>query len=232
MNLFQSNLSSRRAFSRVEAASLCGVALLSSAILIPALAQTNPFDFFGRARENARSASCASNLKQISLGFLQYEQDYDDKMPPASANNKNLGTNGFGWAGVLQPYLKSTQIFQCPSEKHPFVDGADPTKPNYTDYWMNARLSGLELAKINAPAQILLAGDGDGGSPSSTARYHINTLPASWRTTSGSPARRHSDMANYAFLDGHVKLLKPTAITMATLARMSKYGAVGTFSPR
>jgi len=232
MNSFQSNHSSRRAFSRVEAVALCGVALLSSAILIPALAQTNPFDFFGNARENARRASCSNNLKQISLGFIQYYQDYDGKMPPASTPRRNAPNGSFGWANVLQPYFKSTQIFQCPSEKHPMTNDPDPTKPNYTDYWMNSRASGLEIAKIMSPSQTLLAGDGDGGSPNSTARYNIGALPASWRTKSGSPARRHFDRANYAFLDGHVKLLKPTAITMAPLAQMSKYGAVGTFSPR
>jgi len=232
MNLFQSNRSTRRGFSRVEAVALCGAALLSSALLIPALAQTNPFDFFGNARENARRASCSNNLKQLALGVVQYEQDYDERMPPVSTPNKNLGKDGFGWAGVIQPYIRSTTVYQCPSEKHPALDSPDPTKPNYTDYWMNTRASGLEIARMMSPSQTLLAGDGDGGSPNSTARYNIASLPASWRTKSGSPARRHLDMANYAFLDGHVKLLKPTAITMAPLAQMSKYGATATFSPR
>lgn len=232
MKTFRSYCSPRRAFSRVEAVSLCGVALLSSAILIPALAQTNPFDFFGRARENARRASCQSNLKQIGLGFLQYQQDYDEKSPPASTPDKNLGSSGFGWAGVIQPYIKSTQIYQCPSEKHPASSSPDPTKAGYTDYWLNSRASGLELSKFNAPSQTILMGDGDGGSANSTARYNIPALPASWRTTPGSPARRHLDMGNYAFADGHVKALFPRSVTMAPLAQMSKYGADSTFSPR
>jgi len=138
----------------------------------------------------------------------------------------------FGWANLLQPYLKSTSIFQCPSEKHPIMSNPDVTKPNYTDYWMNSRLSSLNMDKVTSVTRIILSGDGDGGSPNSTARYNIAALPASWRTKSGSPARRHRDMGNYAFLDGHVKLTKPTAVTMAPLAQMSKYGAVATFSPR
>ena len=39
------------------------------------------FPVFARARENARRASCMSNLKQIGLGFMMYVQDYDERFP-------------------------------------------------------------------------------------------------------------------------------------------------------
>jgi len=225
------NHSHARAFSRTEAITVCGIALLSSAILLPALAQGNPFDFFGRARENARRASCQSNLKQVGLGFLQYVQDYDEKMPSATSSGNIVSAGGYGWSGVLQPYLQSTQIFQCPSEKHTMIGNPDVTKPNYTDYWMNSRASGLELAKFNSPAQTILSGDGDGGSPNSNARYNISSLPYSWRITPGSPARRHLETGNYLWVDGHVKALFPKIVTMAPLNQMAKYGADWTFSP-
>jgi prepilin-type processing-associated H-X9-DG protein len=63
---------------------------------------------FDRARENARRSSCQSNLKQISLGLLQYVQDYDEKLPPAKP-----------WIDVLMPYLKTEYIFKCPSVTDP-----------------------------------------------------------------------------------------------------------------
>ena len=223
--------SHRRAFTRLEAVALCGVALFSGASLLPALAQGGILSVFSRARENARSSSCQSNLKQIGLGLLQYQQDYDEKSPPATT--KSLGQyGGFGWASLLQPYLKSTQLFQCPSEKHNALDSPDETKAGYTDYWMNSRASGLELVKFDSPAQTITFGDGDGGSPASTARYNISSLPYSWRTNPRSPARRHIQMANYAFADGHVKRLAPSSVTMAPLAQMTKYSATATFSPR
>lgn len=59
---------------------------------------------FARARENSRRSSCQSNLKQISLGVLQYTQDYDEKLPPAKH-----------WIDVVRPYIKSEPIFNCPS---------------------------------------------------------------------------------------------------------------------
>ena len=39
------------------------------------------FPVFARVRENARRASCQSNLKQLGLGVLQYAQDNDDLWP-------------------------------------------------------------------------------------------------------------------------------------------------------
>lgn len=222
----------RRAFSRLELLALGGVVALSSAALWPAFAQGGLFDVFVRARENARRASCQSNLKQMGLGALMYMQDYDEKSVPVSASSD--ASTGYGWAGLLQPYIKSTQIYQCPSERHLLGEAATPapTSPNYTDYWMNRRVSRLSLAEAESPFQTILFGDGDGGSPNSTARYNLDALPSSWRYNSKSPARRHLQMGNYAFLDGHVKALLPASVTMAPLKQMSKYGATATFSPR
>jgi prepilin-type processing-associated H-X9-DG protein len=172
-----------------------------------------------------------------------YAQDYDDKLPPAIFPGKTVG-----WANGLQPYLKSTQIFQCPEEKNDqqkirlidlinrlFVgSGAThqnvisaPDKPEYTDYWLNRNLSGLDSSKLELPdfveEQIIMLGDGDGESPQSTASYSINQLPEPWRTSSNSPARRHLDGANYAFLDGHVKWLKPEQIAQVPPSKKSQF---------
>ena len=77
------------------------------------------FPVFARARENARRAqSCQSNLKQIGLGILQYTQDYDETYPLGNVNNISINgtlTNGVPWQYTVQPYVKSTQLFKCPS---------------------------------------------------------------------------------------------------------------------
>src|SRR5690242_16771830 len=70
------------------------------------------FPLFTRSRVSG-PVSCQSHLKQIALGIFMYAQDYDDKLPPAIFPGKTVG-----WANGLQPYLKSTQIFQCPEEKN------------------------------------------------------------------------------------------------------------------
>lgn len=104
----KSSSPSRRAFTLIELLVVIAIIALLAAILFPV---------FGRARENARSASCKSNLKQIGLGFQQYSQDYDGMTPGSSSANGNSS-----WPSLLMPYVKGEQLFACPSgEKSPMV---------------------------------------------------------------------------------------------------------------
>ncbi|RYX83571.1 DUF1559 domain-containing protein [bacterium] len=87
-------------------------------IAIIAILASILFPVFARARENARKASCASNLKQIGIGVMMYSQDYDERlMQPWSPG---VG-NGYGdaiWASFLpKQYVGSRQILICPSFK-------------------------------------------------------------------------------------------------------------------
>jgi len=179
--------------------------------------------FNPRSHETHPRNVCSSNLKQIALGMMMYSQDYDDKLPPMI-----FGTQEVGWANGLQPYLKSYQLFQCSSESHPAQN--NPHLPSFTDYWMNRNAASVDLNKIDGePTKMILMGDGDGGSLKSTASYAITHLPESWRTSANSPATRHNGGANYAFLDGHVKRLKPEEVANATT---SLNPGVNTFSIR
>lgn len=62
----------RHAFTLIELLVVIAIIAILAAILFPV---------FARARENARRTSCASNLKQIGLGIMQYTQDYDERYP-------------------------------------------------------------------------------------------------------------------------------------------------------
>jgi len=135
-----------------------------------------------------------------------YSQDYGEKLPPVI-----FGTKTVGWVNGLQPYLKNYQVFQCPFEPNPAQD--NPHLSGFTDYWLNSNVAGLQDKKLKNVDHLIMLGDGDGGSPESTASYAINHLPASWLQSSDSPAKRHLGGANYAFADGHVKWLKPEQIT-------------------
>jgi prepilin-type processing-associated H-X9-DG protein len=59
-----------------------------------------------------------SNLKQIWLGAMQYVQDYDDMLPAITYGDTNKNsTHYYRWMDVIEPYVRSPQIFSCPSDR-------------------------------------------------------------------------------------------------------------------
>ncbi len=223
----------RKGFTLIELLVVIAIIAILAAILFPV---------FARARENARRASCQSNLKQIALGVFQYVQDYDEKMPnsPSAVVTAPTANNPFGWADSLQPYLKSTQIYQCPSETNPPASSGtyatDVMGGGYTDYFLNSRSVGAAQAQFDAPAVSVLMGDGQGGAAATAATstsgyagsagYVISGLGGGGacaatyvaRAANFNGAQRHLDGANFAFADGHVKWQKgSTASTSAAV---------------
>ena len=165
---------------------------------------------------NSQADKCQSNLKQVALGVFQYTQDYDEKYPIVKVNTAGItGSNPWGWADALQPYLKSTAVFHCPSNPQ-YRNKRRPNSPKswgYTDYFYNSRLSGMSQAEVEAVALTVLLGDGNDGTGGTSARYSLGGMPHAWRQNKNSPSFRHQNAAYYAFADGHVALLKPNLIT-------------------
>jgi prepilin-type N-terminal cleavage/methylation domain-containing protein/prepilin-type processing-associated H-X9-DG protein len=200
---------SRRGFTLIELLVVIAIIAILAAILFPV---------FARARENARRASCQSNLKQIGLGIMQYVQDYDERLPYASSG----GT--LGWAYAIQPYIKSEQLFQCPSETVSPPTGATlfdrANLPGFTDYYYNFNLGDTSSAQLEYSANVVMSGDGVGDLLASNywmQRPHPN----------GS--ERHLEGGNYLYADGHVKWSKRNAVLPGTPS--SVCGPGGTNSP-
>ncbi|MBC8143513.1 MAG: DUF1559 domain-containing protein, partial [Armatimonadetes bacterium] len=111
----------RSGFTLIELLVVIAIIAILAAILFPVFAQ---------AREKARQTSCLSNMKQIGLGLVQYVQDYDELNPTAyfhKAFNPASGGTALGyihWSALLQPYIKSNQIWVCPSDQ---LGGHAPT---------------------------------------------------------------------------------------------------------
>ena len=208
-------------FTLIELLVVIAIIAILAAILFPV---------FARARENARRASCQSNLKQIALGVFQYTQDYDEKFPLFYLNQTPLP---FGWADAIQPYLRSTQIYQCPSESTGPSSG--PTVTGYTDYSYNEQLGGdnfggpvaKSLAILTQPTlTVMLADDATERAQNNNSGCNAVTLCG---TTPGlatfgftNAAIRHLDGQNFAFADGHVKWYAGTAAVGTTTPGTSK----------
>ena len=137
----------KSAFTLIELLVVIAIIAILAAILFPVFAQ---------AREKARSASCLSNMKQIGLAIMQYEQDYDETTP----NGINPYGGGNGWAGQIYPYVKSTGLFHCPSDQttgtlygsygyNKNVTNGSPNAPNGSP-------TSYSLAQYKAPARTIL----------------------------------------------------------------------------
>ena len=162
------NINSKTAQKRISAFTLIELLVV---IAIIAILAAILFPVFARARENARRSSCSSNLKQIGLGMLQYVQDYDEFYPPFV-----IGGTNRGWAQNIQPYLKSSQIFQCPSEPTSYRDNFANENAFYTsdgsndqtDYFYNKRIGsryngtvnvGINMAALSNVSLSIMSGD-------------------------------------------------------------------------
>ena len=117
-NLKSCKKSCKSGFTLIELLVVIAIIALLAAILFPV---------FSRARENARRSSCQSNLKQLSLGVLQYQQDYDERYAPML---NVVGGNLLGWSQFIQPYVKSTQVFKCPSDSTTILPASLATSAN------------------------------------------------------------------------------------------------------
>ena len=90
-------------------------------IAIVALLAGLSFPVFQSAREGARMATCASNLKQIGQAIALYTSDYRQHYPLVQTSS------GCTWVDEIYPYVKSPELFQCPSAKRGrYVPGCAP----------------------------------------------------------------------------------------------------------
>ncbi len=211
----------RRGFTLIELLVVIAIIAILAAILFPA---------FAKAREAARRSSCSSNMKQIGIGLMQYSQEYDEQQPPVSDSiPATAGT--FIWVDSIQPYLKSYDVFRCPSSNSSSsslpMANRSATSQAIVSYAPNVLVtsdagdqgylsdnSSSSLAAENSPASTIAVVESNGTTTTSPStsftktndRFKINDSEYANTLFAG-----HLGTSNYLFADGHVKSLRPEA---------------------
>ena len=151
---------SLRGFTLIELLVVITIIAILAAILFPVFAKT---------KEKARTASCASNLKQIGLALGIYRNDYDGRMPYIYLYNPTLGLY-FRWIHVLYPNVNNRDVFSCPSDAvtygpgdmppypTPLVGGNEPLNTSY--FYCHYYLSGLDEARVKDTTGTITVMDG------------------------------------------------------------------------
>jgi prepilin-type N-terminal cleavage/methylation domain-containing protein/prepilin-type processing-associated H-X9-DG protein len=201
----------RKAFTLIELLVVIAIIAILAAILFPVFAQ---------ARQAARGASSISNLKQISLGMLMYDQDYDEDFPMF----QSWRTDGYvcwgacapgsiwsQWTFDIAPYLKNAQVYADPLYG-PQSQTSDWAESIYPDYGYNYTTMSPTFAAFGTTGWVM-AGENDSAinQPASTVllsgRYDQREAPATYwypnamLTTGGSEPPDCSDIPADCFTD-------------------------------
>jgi len=164
-------------FTLVELLTVVGIIVVLMGLLIPSIYT---------AREKAKQAKCASNVRQLLIGLNLYEQEYKS-FPVLSDGGGTLYTS------LYPRFIDSKEIFHCPNHRNL---AGEHYAGNATCYASNDTVTANGLTADN---------------PDYAISQTVLVIDSLW----DYEQPRHSGGSNLGFADGHVEWYTKRAYTGA-----------------
>ena len=216
----------RKLFTLIELLIVIAILAILAGLLLPAL---------NSARKTAKSAACKNNLKQLGLGFFQYEQE-SGRLPAGNDQANGYPANmqswmGKLWAAKLIPVEKESsaganfgnaKLLRCMDPEISYamisslsklegISGGDQYQ-NFADHYVN-------LPRITQPSIRYLIVESNWGRPvvpSGDRHYYQVHGPGGSTEFRSGGLWKPGGNCNVEFLDGHVGEISTSVHTTNT----------------